>query len=73
MKISKKQAMFNSLLVNVIMAEDDYQDCKINLQTLEYVYKKLYYVVIIHCEPKFLTEWNDNSAVKKIQDRLRSA
>jgi len=67
--MSKKQALFNSLLVQVLFAGDDYNDGKINIDTLKYTLENIQYLILIHFpEKKYSKEWDSQeiSAIRKL-------
>ena len=69
--MSKKQALFNSLLVQVLFAKDDYDDGKINIDTLNYIFKNVYYLVLIHFpEKKYSKEWDSHAGISAIRKLL---
>jgi len=73
MKTSKKQQMFDSLLVQAIFDLDDYNDGKINIDTLGRLYKNVYYIILIHfTESKYVKEFDSNSSIKCINNILNS-
>ena len=71
MKISKKQALFNGLVVNVLMAKLDYDNGKITLDTLAYTYKNSLRIVMCNCEFKFFGEWYKDASLNRIAEMIR--
>lgn len=71
MKISKKQGLFNGLVVNVIIAKQDYQDGKITLDTLAYVYKNSLKIVMCNCEAKFFNDWHKDITLNAIEEMIK--
>ena len=72
-KISKKAAMLNTLICNVLIAKDDYVDGKISLETLEVVYKQSNSFVMCHLSDEAWREFRDYHAVKFVKNLLKSA
>ena len=72
-KISKKAAMLNSLICNVLIAKDDYTEGKISLETLEVVYKQSNNFVMCHLSDAAWREFRDYHAVKYVKEILGRA
>ena len=66
-RITKKQAMFNTLLCNVIVAESDFQDGKISVETLKVVYKQTNSFIMVHMSDEFWREFREYHTVVKVK------
>ena len=68
MEILAENALFNSLLVNLIYAEEDYQNGKINVQTLEYSFYQTYRMFLLHVNDVDLqNNWYSSPAIANIK------
>ena len=67
-KISKRQAMFNTLVVNVVFAESDYREGKFTLETLLMIYRQNRMFAIQHLNDLYEKEWYKSHAVNRIQE-----
>lgn len=72
-KISKKEALYNNLVCNVIIAEQEYTDGLISEETLIYMYKAMKSTVRDHCDKEFRAHWENSRAVNRIKKLLESA
>lgn len=66
-RISKRQAMFNTLVANTICAGIDYEGGKITLETLLAIYRQNRLFAIQHLNDLYDKEWYQSYAVNKIQ------
>ena len=67
-KISKRQAMFNTLVVNVVFAESDYREGKFTLETLLMIYRQNRMFAIQHLNDLYDAQWYKSHAVNRIQE-----
>ena len=67
-RISKRQAMFNTLVANTICAGYDYEDGKITLETLLAIYRQNRMFAIQHLSDLYDAQWYESNAVNKIQE-----
>ncbi len=66
--------LLNSLFVNVIYAEMDYQDGKINIDTLSYTYHLTYRLVLVHInDTGLLEDWYSNPIIANVKSILAEA
>ena len=69
-----EKALLNSLFVNVIYAEMDYQDGKINIDTLSYTYNLTYRLVSLHInDTELLEDWYNNPIIANVKSILAEA
>ena len=73
MKISKKQAMLNTLICDMIVAMHDYNDKRITKETLEYLYKRINSFVVCHLDQNAFREFREQHAVIAVKQILELA
>ena len=66
-RISKRQAMFNTLVVNVIVAEKDYREGNLTLEMLLLIYRQNRIFAIQHLNDLYDKEWYQSHAVNRIK------
>ena len=67
-KISKRQAMFNTLIVNVVFAVGDYKEGRISEETLLMIYRQNRLFAIQHLNDLYDAQWYESNAVNSVKE-----
>lgn len=70
-KISKKQALVNTVICDVIVALADFEQHKISKETLEYAYK-MSRGLVWHFDEKGQKEFREHAAIREVKALLEA-